>query len=347
MDDINPATLFWLTGLLEGEAYFGHGVPTEPNNPRINLSMTDEDVIARVATIFGHSYTRYQPKVVHWNATYKFTLRGARAAQLMRHIYPYMGLRRKSQIDRALQNFIYKPNANITTPKVTEAQVRAIKARLANGETAKSIAQDFPISHYAIWDIRSGKTWGHVSIDDKEAADSFQHLQLPVLEFTEENAFSWLVGLLEGEGSFMSGPPSSPNTPRISIAMTDEVVLARVGEICGTKYQSLRSRNAKHKNVFRIHVRGSKAIALMRQVYPFMGNRRQEQIDRVFNSYVEIPQNRGMYNPSAKINERQAREIKQRLLDGENMSSLAQEFNVSLSIVREIKLGRTWKHITV
>jgi len=165
--DTDPKILSWLAGLFEGEASFSYGVATEPNSPRIFINMTDEDVIAQVAALFNHSYTPVIPKNEHWNITYRFTLRGIRAAQLLQQIYPIMGLRRQQQIDRALSNYIINPQQNITTPKVTAEQVRAIKTRLAAGETAKSIARDFPISHYAVWDIRSGKTWGHVSINDE------------------------------------------------------------------------------------------------------------------------------------------------------------------------------------
>ena len=41
----------------------------------------------------------------------------------------------------------------------------------------------------------------------------------------------WLAGLLEGEGSFMTGPPSSPGLPVIAVNMTDHDVMARIGQI--------------------------------------------------------------------------------------------------------------------
>lgn len=113
------------------------------------------------------------------------------------------------------------------------------------------------------------------------------------------------------------------------------------------KYQSVRSRNERHKNVYRVYIKGSKAVALMRTLYSFMGKRRQEQIDKVLNSYNEIPHSRGMNNPNAKLTEAEATEIKRRLTMGEKVQNIAQEFHVSVSIVREIKLGRTWKHIVV
>ncbi len=38
----------------------------------------------------------------------------------------------------------------------------------------------------------------------------------------------WLAGLLEGEGSFMVGPPSDPRRPAIAVQMTDEDVMRRI-----------------------------------------------------------------------------------------------------------------------
>lgn len=48
----------------------------------------------------------------------------------------------------------------------------------------------------------------------------------------------WLAGLLEGEGSFMAGPPSSPGLPVLAVNMTDHDVMARLGRIFNRKVQS-------------------------------------------------------------------------------------------------------------
>lgn len=229
--------------------------------------------------------------------------------------------------------------------------MREIKRRALTGETARSIAKDYPISLYAVRDIRTGKTWSHISIDDTdETSETAAKVTPPAggpLQIGEEYALHWLAGLMEGEGSFMAGAPSAPNTPRISIAMTDEDVIVHAAALCGVKPQALPSRNENYKNVYRVHVKGRPVVALMKQVYPLMGQRRQQQIDKALDSYVEIPISRGMYNPSAKLSEGQAREIKQRLANGEQIASVAAAFDVSLSIIREIKYGRTWTHIKI
>ena len=53
--------------------------------------------------------------------------------------------------------------------------------------------------------------------------------------FASLTELHWLAGLLEGEGSFMTGPPSSPGLPVIAVNMTDQDVMARLGRIFGRK----------------------------------------------------------------------------------------------------------------
>jgi hypothetical protein len=344
--DIDPKTLFWLAGLFEGEASFAYGIPSEPNNPHIYMRMTDEDVVRRVSSLFELNYTHIPPKEENWKDSYFFALKGARAVEVMSDIYPLMSKRRQNQIAQSLEKYIPKPNNRSkysSRTKLTEDQVKLIKCRLGKGETAKSIAQDFDISHYAIWDIRSGKTWDYVSIAEEQPV-KIDKKQSPLMfsgMLSDENCLLWLAGLLEGEGSFLRGMPSEPNTPRISVAMTDEDVIERIAKLCNINYHHLLPRNEGHKDVYRIIFRGKRAVELMKQLRPLMGKRRQGQIERALNSYTKKPPTRA----NAKITEAQAYEIKLRLKNGEKPSTIAVHFDVSESIVNEIKYGRTWKHI--
>ncbi len=306
--------------------------------------MSDEDIVDRIAQLFGHSYTYVPPRKSHWNPTYCFFIKSWPAVELMRKLYPVMGQRRQAQINRALESYIYK-HKPLPTPKVTEDDVRAIKKRIAAGEMAKSIAQDFPISHYAIWDIRSGKTWSHVTLEPSENRPQEPEV-IPLALDTDEKKLYWVAGLLEAEGSFMASAPSEPNRPRIALPMTDEDVVARAADILGVRYNALRSRNEKHKNVFRAMVRGRQAVEQMKILYPLMGKRRQAQIDKALASFNDFPVSQGEHNANAKINEEQARDIKARLLNYDSLERIAEDFGVSISLVREIKYGRTWKHVT-
>lgn len=56
--------------------------------------------------------------------------------------------------------------------------------------------------------------------------------------------FVWLAGWLEGEGSFLAPPPSSPKLPRISAHSRDRDVMCEVGGLLGVKPVRGRDRRA-------------------------------------------------------------------------------------------------------
>ena len=80
--------------------------------------------------------------------------------------------------------------------------------------------------------------------------------------------FFWLVGLLEGEGSFLKPTPSQPHSPAISVQMTDEDVIQKVSVLLGSKYQTCKPQKSHHKVSFRIMKRGYKAVELMKKLFP-------------------------------------------------------------------------------
>jgi len=107
------ADLHWLAGLLEGEGCFAWQKSTKNRYqykyPRISLTMTDKDIVARVASLFdvrclgpygpyGKLHRGHVRKVV-----YSTQLYGPRAVSLMRRLYPLMGRRRSSKIKYILE----------------------------------------------------------------------------------------------------------------------------------------------------------------------------------------------------------------------------------------------------
>jgi hypothetical protein len=157
----------------------------------------------------------------------------------------------------------------------------------------------------------------------------------------------WLAGILEAEGSFIAPLPSAPNTPVISIAMTDEDIIARVAEIFSVKYHPARPHNEKHKLAYVAHLKGYRAADLMRELYPLMSLRRQEQINRALENYIYKPNKKGQNNGQSKLTEEQAKEIKRRLASGETQSRIAAAFNISQRAISDINCGTTWSHITI
>jgi hypothetical protein len=51
----------------------------------------------------------------------------------------------------------------LTTTGLTDDKVREIRSRKAAGETAKSIAKDFDMSHWTVYRIARNESWEHVA----------------------------------------------------------------------------------------------------------------------------------------------------------------------------------------
>ena len=149
-----------------------------------------------------------------------------------------------------------------------------------------------------------------------------------------DHEFYWLAGLLEGEGSFLPGPPSAPNSVRITLTMTDADVVARVAALWGVSYHEVR-RELCHamgwKPNFYTHLRGRPAVEMMRRLLPLMGARRQGQIERALASY----------NPylRRKLGPEQIVEIKVQLAVGRKHGEIAKQYGVDRSTISHIKAG--------
>jgi hypothetical protein len=162
-----------------------------------------------------------------------------------------------------------------------------------------------------------------------------------------ETDFYWLAGLHEAEGSFIAPPPSSPNTPRISISMTDEDIIAQVARIIEAQYPNWEPTKENYKTAYLVNIKGYRAADLMHALYPLMSKRRQRQIDVALQNYVYKPNKKGQNNGQSKLMDEQVCEIKRRLANGETQASIAVLFQISQRAVSDIKCGKTWAHIKV
>jgi len=99
MDDV---TVAWVAGLLEGEGCFSWG----KDGPRIQLTMTDRDVVERFWNhIGGAGSMRPWKRPAPQKTQYRFHLCGRNAVALMRVILPHMGERRSAKIRLLLQQY--------------------------------------------------------------------------------------------------------------------------------------------------------------------------------------------------------------------------------------------------
>jgi hypothetical protein len=113
--------------------------------------------------------------------------------------------------------------------------------------------------------------------------------------------FLWLAGLLEAEGTFLKPPPSSPRSPIVACRMTDRDVIERVADRFGTSIFAFD--RGEYRTQYGACAKGSRAVALMRDLRPFMSARRQAAIDTALDLYVP---------PSYKLNYEVAQEIRER-----------------------------------
>ena len=96
----------------------------------------------------------------------------------------------------------------------------------------------------------------------------------------------WLAGLLEGEGTFQAPPPSSPNYPVLSVEMSDRDVIERAARILGERpVHANAPGRAGWSWTYRTDIGGEAAVLKMRELRPFMGERRTSQLDRACAGY--------------------------------------------------------------
>jgi hypothetical protein len=153
-----------------------------------------------------------------------------------------------------------------------------------------------------------------------------------------EHSFFWLVGILEGEGSFTKGPPSRPNKPAVSMCSTDYDVAERVQHLMGgalmrrnrTPSGSVSPVNGRrYKDIYDVRLSGRPALKLMRELQPHMSRRRQQRIAAVLATAPAIGT-----SPSApgKLTPRDKLEIRRQYATGDyTQAALGAIYGVSQS----------------
>ena len=155
--------------------------------------------------------------------------------------------------------------------------------------------------------------------------------------------FYWLVGLLEGEGSF----GFYQYTPRISLNMKDEDVVQRAASLMGgLAGKCIPPQKPSHSIMWHTGVCGIKAIKIMEDVLPEMGIRRRAKIIEVLKKSSE---RRGVAtgerHGSVKLKAEYIPIIKELNRRGISKKMLAEMCGVVEQTIRSVVTGRTWKHI--
>ena len=105
--------LIFLAGVFEGEGSFGFWGKDNKNNRyfRIQVRMTDEDIVVRFVDFFRLGYVNsHIPKKNHLKKSWKWTVAGDKAMEVMLQMAPYLGIRRKEKFEQCCQSYKQLPH---------------------------------------------------------------------------------------------------------------------------------------------------------------------------------------------------------------------------------------------
>lgn len=96
----------WFAGLYEGEGCLGYYVDKRGySSVRLYIESTDEDVIARLYTMWGGRVweSNYPSKPSHYKSSWRWGISNrADVRRIIKEIYPYLGQRRREKCDEVL-----------------------------------------------------------------------------------------------------------------------------------------------------------------------------------------------------------------------------------------------------
>lgn len=152
----------------------------------------------------------------------------------------------------------------------------------------------------------------------------------------------WLAGYLEGEGSFLAGPPSDPNMSRVQLQTTDEDISIEISAYLGVKYHRANPKKG-YKVPFCILKRGRGAVDLMKVLFPFMSKRRKSQIQAAIKTYKVTPQR----IVNAKLNKSDVEAIKSMRAEKMTFRQIAAHYGVSHPTIVRVCNGERYVSTTV
>ncbi len=249
------------------------GVPSAPNLPLVTCSMTDRDTLDRVAAMFGTATIEIDKG--RYRTEYRTIAKGSRAVALMRDLSELMGLRRRAAIQAALSTHVLPP-----VRKLSFALAETIRERYRAGASVSVLAREHRVRCSTIRQLLQGRFYREPKVVEYTWRSPAPWLPLglghPALAPAE---LCWLAGWLEGEGSFLRPPPSSPRKCRIMGECRDIDVITRVGRALGVKAGRVRTRSLGRSPTWTVQKAGYGAAEFMVALRPLMGERRTEQID--------------------------------------------------------------------
>jgi hypothetical protein len=152
---LSPQDLGWVAGILEGEGSFIKPPPSRSLSPVVSVVMTDLDVMEHLGLLLRTKVipTRRHLEHPEWKPAYCIRLTHARAASLMHTLRPFMGERRRGQIDVALAARKAALVGRRTHYVLSPADRKAIAERFEAGERAIDLAEEFRVVREHVYKI--------------------------------------------------------------------------------------------------------------------------------------------------------------------------------------------------
>jgi hypothetical protein len=312
-----------MAGLLEGEAYFFFNA----KRLGIRLSMTDEDVVRKFADIWEVDVKVLKPRAAHHKTPFLAALPSRKAYQCMQMVLPYCGLRRAASIRGYLSEYS-ETRRRAWTARRDAQLLHSDESLIAAWRAAskpisiRNFCESLGTTSRKVVTKRL-KLLGLIEADNEGDASCSKEdgIQSAPTQF-----IPWIAGILEGEGCF------TPNGDqiRISVEMTDEDIIARLADYSESKYSEGRQRKASWKPTYCWTVANHKAYELMRQVLPWMGERRSAKIRESLSQYEEKMRVQEQTRSTRLFNNKQD-ELRVRWtnrVDGETLRSIGKEFGL-------------------
>ena len=123
----------------------------------------------------------------------------------------------------------------------------------------------------------------------RDALNAFQRIlesSQTTLSTTQLESIVWLTGLLEGEGCITWNKSHSAT---LSLQMNDRDVVEKAASILNSKvFGPYRHRSGDKLDFphYRTQVHGSRAIAWLLTIYPYLGERRRKKAAEVVNTWI-------------------------------------------------------------
>ncbi len=165
----------------------------------------------------------------------------------------------------------------------------------------------------------------------------------------KDTDLAWLAGFFEGEGCFFLGSGKQrPKAVRISASLVsvDRDVLEKAAALMGTVVQTPNRRTVTGKQVYTVWLSSTKAVDLMKQLLPHMGDRRSKKIREIIEAEKTRPGCPwGESNGHAKLTVEKV--VQLRTMNPNpprgTWAKLARQWNVSQASLYFAFHGKTWR----